>query len=631
MFRQSLIVTVVFWVVIASTSVFVPMAVYHYWQTQDNLHKQLDNRLETAKLRLSGSLPNLLWNYNKEGVVKNIEAEVSDYAVESIVVKVDGATEYQLAKSLDEPLTYLLTGTQLRDVENSKPHTLYYRGEDGEGAVGEMYIYPNFQQIEQQLKDLVVNLIVENIILNLALSLLIIFIFYRRIISPINKTNDGLKEIVRSGADLNQRLNEDGSCELGELAKNYNKVADYVDNKLQELEQALERSEESAKLKSEFLARMSHEIRTPMNGVLGSLDLMLRGDLNEDQRNYTTLAKDSADALLVIINDILDFSKIEAGKLEIEEICFDLYELMQSCMGNFYLPAEEKGLNLKLNCENVKGHSVVGDPNRIRQVLTNIVGNAIKFTHEGEVTVNVSLHKSDKKEWYFLCEVKDTGIGIPEDKLHALFDDFSQVDASTTRKYGGTGLGLAIVDQLCELMGGGISVDSELGKGSCFSISLKLESCIQPEESPKEESVQENTAVDHKHILLVEDDMVNREIAIANLEAIGYDVDIAEDGLEAIDKLKNTTSKQFYNLILMDCLMPNLDGYETTKAIRKGEANNANLGKKGVFSGIPIIAMTANAMKGDREKCIAAGMDDYLSKPINPSELQEKLIHWLQQ
>jgi PAS domain S-box-containing protein len=568
-----------------------------------------------------------------------------------------------------------------------------------------------------------------------------------------------------------------------------------------EREEALNKAEESANLKSEFLASMSHEIRTPMNGVLGMLGLLERTDLNKQQQHYARLAHGSAESLLEIINDILDFSKVEAGKMEIETIDFQLSNLIGEISESLGQKAQDKGLELVLDMTKISCTHIIGDPGRIRQIITNLLSNAIKFTDHGEIYLEVETIDRDSLYPELICRVRDTGIGIPQEKINTLFDSFSQVDASTTRKYGGTGLGLSIVKRLCELMGGYITVSSELGKGSEFTVTLKLQyslnsiellppvdissrkivlvddnqsqltvlakqlnnwgietlaltnpdhlidilhdipvdtlaavfidsempSCsasdlgkrireyrkfdtlhiimmtklshpltnnelkgsgfssafpkpitmndlfnvfhlladktktpeslgalnnpclpapsllktiktdnkehdynekgnvkdkiILAEKKNIDQSIATETseAKHHSSILLVEDNIVNQEVALGILMGLGYkNIDIANNGVEALNQLNN--SDKHYDIILMDCQMPEMDGYETTRLIRAGKAPNPQ---------IPIVAMTANAMKGDREKCLAAGMSAYTSKPIDPERLQAALDEWV--
>jgi PAS domain S-box-containing protein len=538
-------------------------------------------------------------------------------------------------------------------------------------------------------------------------------------------------------------------------------------------------AEQANLAKSEFLANMSHEVRTPMNGVLGMLGLLLHSKLTEEQRHRASLAKSSAESLLSIINEILDFSKIEADKLELEILEFNLKDMLGEFIESMALTAQSKGLELILDTSSIDYPVVKSDPGRIRQILTNIVGNAIKFTETGEVVVSVSITPSSAEVGTLKmdCRVTDTGIGIPEDKRNNLFDSFSQVDASTTRKYGGTGLGLTITKKLCELMGGDIQMSSNPSGGSCFHFTLSLDkghhttNDISNSDVPSkrilivddndtnrsvlraqleywgmlvEEAVDAKMALvqcrkntdengnilfdiaildmqmpgmngdelgkllssipefsrmklvmmtsmgqkgDAKHflksgfcayfpkptttkdllyavsvtseygkalessplpaqhsvyfmenhsttsgtahdwptdtrILLVEDNHINQIVVESLLENIGLSADFVANGIEAIESLKNATEHVPYTLILMDCQMPEMDGYEATRQIRQGNAGEEN-------KMVHIIAMTANAMAGDREKCIESGMNDYITKPINSEQIHKKISQLL--
>ncbi|MFT5718205.1 MAG: PAS domain S-box-containing protein [Oleiphilaceae bacterium] len=539
-----------------------------------------------------------------------------------------------------------------------------------------------------------------------------------------------------------------------------------------ERQSALEKAKESVQLKSDFLASMSHEIRTPMNSVLGLLRILLNDSLSEQQRHYVTLALSSADSLLTLLNDILDFSKIDADKLSLEEVDFNMGDLLGNFSESMAHLAQNKGLELILDQSGIDQTHVRGDPSRFKQILTNLIGNAIKFTHSGEIVIRISIQEIDNETLQCSGEISDTGIGIPHEKIDTLFEAFTQADASTTRDYGGTGLGLAIANRLCKKMGNKpIQVSSILGVGSCFKfdldfssstqsklvepqVSLKgvmilivddnkhssqaicnqlqywgavvtqvedakralellkpnipqpheakaefdmvfidrympsIDGCelaktirkdlkldaipliimtnIEPHEGeninfyknlgfitsfPKPATLSDlsNAAAlalnmssnevlthhnaasppkrdDHNRaknrILLVDDVMINQLIAVSLLEELACIVDVAEDGIKALEALNATTNHEPYQLIFMDCQMPNMDGYEATRQIRvsAGGAHHKQT---------PIIAMTANAMKGDKEHCLEVGMSDYISKPIDPKILKDKLLFWL--
>jgi len=498
-------------------------------------------------------------------------------------------------------------------------------------------------------------------------------------------------------------------------------------------------AEDSVKAKSEFFASMSHEIRTPMNGVIGMLGLLLNTKLSDSQHHQAYLAQSSAKALLSLINDILDFSKVEAGKLELDPIEFNIRDDFGDFAEAIAFRAQEKDVSVILDMKDVDLDIIKADSNRIRQILNNLVSNSIKFTHEGYVLVKVALVKQNDVDARLQIHIKDTGIGIPDDKLATLFDSFSQVDASTTRKYGGTGLGLAIVKKLTNLMDGDVSVSSQEGVGSEFNVDIAIKlsssaSIVVPNVIVKDKKVliidfckvsttslstqlkhwgmKVYTSLDksvvydivfiskdenalhfaeelHKHnpstkfvlmtsladtanvtefmasvynthfpqpattkdilgalnvlrvdyitniveektvessnslsedikILLVDDNKVNQLVANGILEEIGLEADVANNGAEAIEAL----GKNSYDIILMDCQMPVMDGYEATKVIKSGELGES-------IKSIPVVAMTANAMDGDKEKCFASGMDDYISKPIDPEKLEAVLRKYL--
>jgi len=606
------------------------------------------------------------------------------------------------------------------------------------------------------------------------------FLLLKSVHSPLQRMTIAARKVAEG--DLSITLEEPSRDEFGELARTFNAMTHSLktahdENKnaneklsmaLTHLESKALELEQSNQYKSEFLANMSHEIRTPMNGVTGMLGLLLRCELSEKSENYARLAMSSAESLLVVINDILDISKIEAGKLEIEYIDFNLAVQLSEFGQAIGFRAQEKGLEFVLDTTGINVDMVSGDPGRLRQILSNLINNAIKFTERGEIVLKADIeevNEGGKNLYKFTCSISDTGIGIAPERTEHLFDSFTQEDASTTRKYGGTGLGLAIVRQLCELMHGDISVTSEKGKGSSFNFTVMLQkskaaahsipsvdihshevlvvddnetnrtllrelleewgavvteaedgqsaltlldTCesnpfsvaildmqmpgmdgaelgklIRAESKhqdmrlimmtsmsdrgdaqlyadlgfdayfPKPVTVtdlynglkvvldggaameQASPLVTHyslqenhqsigssARILLVEDNLINQHVAEGILNSFGLTADVAGDGQAAIEALANAPKDQPYNLVLMDCQMPVMDGYEATRLIRSGKTNVPD-------SDIIIIAMTANAMKGDREKCLSVGMNDYLSKPINAEELKTMLLEWL--
>ncbi len=437
-------------------------------------------------------------------------------------------------------------------------------------------------------------------------------------LEPIQVSRTG-DEIEFLGESFNGMI-EALVASRNEIRENQELLERRIRERTEQLEEATRRAQAANQAKSEFLANVSHELRTPMNGIVGMLGIALEKHLPAEQIEELQTAQVCAFSLMSLLNDILDLSKIEAGQMALEKVPFDIRAASQECVKQHQARAARNRIELRLEVAPEVPAEVLGDPLRLRQILSNLIGNAIKFTEHGSVAIRIDGHVANSGEFSMRLEVQDTGTGIPADRLLSVFDKFTQADGSVTRKYGGTGLGLAITQKLVELHRGEIHVESELGCGSTFIVTFPLEIAsngTDRRQIPEQPHMPPPGATPGPgRILVVEDNRVNQKVVTAVLRKRGFVIELANDGREALAKLEAGGG---FDLVLMDVQMPGLDGLEATRLIRQDPRWNA----------LPIVAMTAHAMTGDKERCLEAGMNGYISKPVHSSHLLTTVDEYL--
>ena len=456
----------------------------------------------------------------------------------------------------------------------------------------------------------------------LMLAFIMAWMIGRHIVKPLEAVTHVVRKIEDGSLGARTPIRSNG--EIGRLQRGINSMADSLESHekmlrktIHELKVARQLAEDASQAKGNFLAMMSHELRTPMNGTLGMLELLSHSSLDKSQQQHVDIAMESTRHLLSVVEDVLDFSRIEQGKLELEPHYFGLADMLERCLGTFEMTAARKGLDINLHIDTaLRRTAIYLDETRLRQIIVNLLANAIKFTTQGSVTLRAETIPGTGSQLALAITVTDTGIGIPADKISTIFESFRQIDSGMGRQFGGSGLGLAITHRLCDLMGADIEVHSTQGKGSSFRIMLH---CNAREDTNRKELTAEKDSFPPLQgcVLVVEDNSVNQFVIVNMLKQFGLAVITANNGIEALAMLR----EQLPDLILMDCQMPGMDGFQATREIRAmADPQRA---------GIPIMALTANAMTADRQQCLSAGMDDYISKPVSLRRLYQAIRYWL--
>ncbi|NOI57951.1 ATP-binding protein [Vibrio coralliilyticus] len=611
--KQLVIVTLLVSLVLAFVMAGVNFYV-DYQAEQNNLDKQM-LQIEDSYV---ASLQNSLWIEDQKQLTTQASSIFQLPAVDRLTI-------------IDSKSTLIELGNEITGKKVINVWDLTYQLGNKSFTLGQLRIETDLAPVYHALWQKFLFLLVMTLIQTLLIVFCLLWLTMKLILKPISHLSSAMADFHTSPTPnklvMPKRLFHD---EISQLTDKYNQCAEQLQVNYQQIIKSKEKAEIANVKKSEFLANMSHEIRTPMNGIVGVAELLKETKPNEVQRNYVDILLTSSHTLLDIINDILDFSKIEAGHFELDPTKFDLKSLIQQQANEYSIRAKQQELFFDCNIDPAVPQEIEADSVRLKQVINNLIGNALKFTHRGYVELNIKLLENETGN-LLQFEVKDTGIGIAKDKLDSIFDKFQQADGSTARQYGGTGLGLAISQKIVELMGGKLQVTSEVDLGSSFYFSIPIDTpstaiggIVQSSPNLVEFPASSGTQMKKLSpkyktglkVLVVEDTRVNQQVIQVMLNLLGLEVDIANNGVEALEYCQQNE----VDAILMDCHMPVMDGYEATQKIRQLE---------GWAAYVPIIAVTANVIKEDRERCFEIGMNGFLSKPVKPKEIEEALIDYV--